>query len=51
MWNTQVLGRASLEEQNFAPESGSFSLSLSLQVPPQVGMHELDSRAEHVVQV
>ena len=30
MWNTQVLGRASLVEQNFAPESGSFSLSLSL---------------------
>ena len=49
MWNTQVLGRASLEEQNFAPESGS--VSLSLQVPPHVGMHELDSRAEHVVQV
>ena len=49
MWNTQVLGRASLEEQNLAPESGRFSLSL--QVPPQVSMRKLDSFAEHVVQV
>ena len=34
MWNTHVLGRASLGEQNLAPESGR--ISLSLQVPPQV---------------
>ena len=29
----------------------SLSLSLSLQAPPRVCLHELDSSAEHVVQV
>ena len=33
MRNTKVLGRAMLDEQNLAPESGNLSLSL-LQVPP-----------------
>ena len=55
MWNNHVPGRASLEEQNIASESGKFSLSLSLslslQAPPRVCLHELDSSAEHVAQV
>ena len=48
MWNTQVLGRASLGEQNLAPESGRISLSLSLSsgAATDVFRHQLESLAE-----
>ena len=44
MRNTKVLGRASLDEQNFAPKSGSFP-SLS-GTAPCVSRHKPDRRIE-----
>ena len=49
MRNTKVLGRASLDEQNLAPESGNIYLSLSLSLSgtaPGVSRHRLESTVE-----
>ena len=46
MWNTHVLGRASLGEQNLAPESGRISLSLSAGTAADVFRHKLESLVE-----